>query len=65
MRRPSLCPVCKDSASPVADDSPFFPFCSESCRDRDLGGWLRNQYRIGGRRARSDELPETDESAQQ
>ncbi|MGE4633543.1 MAG: DNA gyrase inhibitor YacG [Planctomycetota bacterium] len=65
MKRAFLCPVCKDVQSPVADDSPHFPFCSEACKDRDLGGWLKNQYRIGARRARSDELPEIDEPSQE
>ncbi|MGE4618567.1 MAG: DNA gyrase inhibitor YacG [Planctomycetota bacterium] len=58
MKRSFLCPVCKDTDSPVAEGADHFPFCSESCRDRDLGGWLQNQYRIGSRSADSDELPE-------
>ncbi|MEE2882794.1 MAG: DNA gyrase inhibitor YacG [Planctomycetota bacterium] len=56
--------MCKDSDSPVFEDGRHFPFCSESCKDRDLGGWLRDQYRIGSRPAGSDELPETTEPPQ-
>ncbi|MBT5737052.1 MAG: DNA gyrase inhibitor YacG, partial [Planctomycetes bacterium] len=41
----TLCPVCKDPASPVTKNTDSFPFCSDRCRDRDLGGWLRNQYK--------------------
>jgi uncharacterized protein len=36
------CPICKaetDSAVHVE-----FPFCSERCRDRDLGNWASEKY---------------------
>jgi uncharacterized protein len=36
------CPICK-----VATDSAVhgdFPFCSERCRDRDLGNWASGKY---------------------
>jgi endogenous inhibitor of DNA gyrase (YacG/DUF329 family) len=36
------CPICK-----VATDSAVhgdFPFCSERCRDRDLGNWASEKY---------------------
>jgi hypothetical protein len=36
------CPICK-----VETDSAVhaeFPFCSERCRDRDLGNWASEKY---------------------
>lgn len=36
------CPICK-----VETDSalhPDFPFCSERCRERDLGNWASEKY---------------------
>ena len=58
MSRSSKCPVCRE---PVKEEveaglSRVFPFCSESCRDRDLGGWLQDQYRLGSRPLESDEV---------
>ncbi|MEE2856439.1 MAG: DNA gyrase inhibitor YacG [Planctomycetota bacterium] len=58
MKRKLLCLVCKDPNSPVEKGSRCFPFCSDSCRDRDLGGWLRNQYKIGQRPLESDDFPD-------
>jgi endogenous inhibitor of DNA gyrase (YacG/DUF329 family) len=36
------CPICKaETDSTVHAD---FPFCSERCRDRDLGNWATEKY---------------------
>ena len=36
------CPICKaDTDSAVHAD---FPFCSERCRERDLGNWASEKY---------------------
>ncbi|MGE4411469.1 MAG: DNA gyrase inhibitor YacG [Sphingomonadales bacterium] len=45
------CPLCK--APSVTE---FAPFCSRGCRDRDLLGWLGENYRIAGRSTEEDEL---------
>lgn len=37
------CPICQKSA---AQDSPDFPFCSERCKQIDLGKWLKGDYLI-------------------
>jgi hypothetical protein len=37
------CPTCKKAAKL---GSPEFPFCSERCRDIDLGTWAEEKYRI-------------------
>jgi endogenous inhibitor of DNA gyrase (YacG/DUF329 family) len=37
-----ICPICKaETDSAVHAD---FPFCSERCRDRDLGNWASEKY---------------------
>ncbi len=36
------CPICKtETDSTVRAD---FPFCSERCRERDLGNWASEKY---------------------
>ena len=36
------CPICRvETDSAVHSD---FPFCSERCRDRDLGNWATEKY---------------------
>jgi uncharacterized protein len=27
-------------------ESPWAPFCSQRCKDADLGRWLRGDYRV-------------------
>ena len=38
------CPLCK--AWLKWDESPFRPFCSEACKQKDLGQWAMEKYRI-------------------
>ena len=45
------CPIC---GVKVAFDAPNMPFCSDRCRDRDLGNWATEKYVIGSNG--SDEL---------
>jgi len=36
------CPICKaETDSTIQAD---FPFCSERCRERDLGNWASEKY---------------------
>jgi hypothetical protein len=37
------CPICK---KPVKLGSEDFPFCSERCREIDLGNWAMEKYVI-------------------
>ena len=38
------CPICKaETDSAVHAD---FPFCSERCRNRDLGNWASEKYAV-------------------
>ena len=37
------CPICKTQ---VELTDPFMPFCSERCKDVDLGNWATEKYVI-------------------
>jgi endogenous inhibitor of DNA gyrase (YacG/DUF329 family) len=36
------CPICKTPTD--SEINAEFPFCSERCRDRDLGNWASEKY---------------------
>jgi endogenous inhibitor of DNA gyrase (YacG/DUF329 family) len=36
------CPICKTPTD--SESNADFPFCSERCRDRDLGNWASEKY---------------------
>ena len=36
------CPICKKPTDSEKDAD--FPFCSERCRERDLGNWASEKY---------------------
>jgi hypothetical protein len=58
------CPICKKE---VAFNDPNMPFCSDRCREIDLGNWATGKYVIPGPEpfeGQEQELPdelETDE----
>jgi hypothetical protein len=41
------CPTC-GAAVTWGPQSPFRPFCSERCRQIDLGAWASESYRVAG-----------------
>lgn len=41
------CPQC-GQASEWSPDNPWRPFCSERCKQIDLGCWANESYRIAG-----------------
>lgn len=43
--RTVTCPGCK-GPSRYAPDNPFRPFCSQRCRNLDLGAWANEQFRV-------------------
>jgi len=47
------CPFCKKYA--VWEDNPWRPFCSERCRNLDLGKWFDEDYRVAGESAPAPE----------
>jgi endogenous inhibitor of DNA gyrase (YacG/DUF329 family) len=38
------CPICEKRFDPAT--SPAMPFCSQRCRQIDLGRWLREVYSV-------------------
>jgi endogenous inhibitor of DNA gyrase (YacG/DUF329 family) len=39
------CPICKKE---VKFNDPFMPFCSDRCKEIDLGNWASEKYVIPG-----------------
>ncbi|MCI0360137.1 MAG: DNA gyrase inhibitor YacG [Planctomycetaceae bacterium] len=54
------CPICEKQFDPA--QSPAMPFCSERCRQIDLGRWLRETYSVPVER-NPDEAGAGDEAA--
>jgi uncharacterized protein len=50
------CPTCGKDVQWVPENR-FRPFCSERCKQIDLGAWAAEKYRIGGA---DDETPPED-----
>ncbi len=52
------CPGC-GATTPFAASNPWRPFCSERCKNGDLGAWSSESYRVAARPPEADdELPE-------
>jgi endogenous inhibitor of DNA gyrase (YacG/DUF329 family) len=55
------CPICKgETDSAVHAD---FPFCSERCRERDLGNWASEKYVVSEPIFTEDDNAERDGSS--
>jgi uncharacterized protein len=54
------CPICKAPTDSTIHEE--FPFCSERCRQRDLGNWASEKYVVSEPVFDLDEL-DTDESS--
>jgi uncharacterized protein len=39
------CPRCQKSVA-WSTENPFRPFCSDRCKNLDLGAWANEEYRI-------------------
>ena len=50
------CPAC-GGRSRYAADNPYRPFCSERCRNLDLGAWASETYRVGSPPDAGDDAP--------
>ena len=56
------CPICKKKVSWA--NNPYRPFCSERCKNRDLGNWANGTYAIGseeGAHQSEEEVQEKEE----
>jgi endogenous inhibitor of DNA gyrase (YacG/DUF329 family) len=52
------CPICKvETDSAIHAD---FPFCSERCRERDLGNWASEKYVVSDAIFDEEEINESD-----
>ncbi|MCB0417109.1 MAG: DNA gyrase inhibitor YacG [Bdellovibrionaceae bacterium] len=40
------CPVCQSPAVWDVRQNPFRPFCSEHCKNKDLGKWANEEYSV-------------------
>ena len=50
------CPACGRAVTWTAENA-YRPFCSERCRNIDLGAWAAEEYRVPGQ----DEAPSEDQ----
>ena len=50
------CPICQRQFEP--SESPAMPFCSERCRQIDLGRWLREVYSVPVQRIHDEDPDE-------
>jgi hypothetical protein len=53
------CPICKRSTDSEKDAE--FPFCSDRCRQTDLGNWAAEKYVVSESIFNEDDLADQDE----
>jgi len=54
------CPTCKKQFDP--DASRTLPFCSQRCREIDLGRWLKEEMAVPVELPTGDEPPRADDA---
>jgi endogenous inhibitor of DNA gyrase (YacG/DUF329 family) len=52
------CPICKEPTD--SETTEEFPFCSTRCRERDLGNWAMEKYKVAAPVMDESEPEETD-----
>ena len=52
------CPICKQPVD--SETTAEFPFCSAHCRERDLGNWATEKYKVAAPSMDESELEETE-----
>ena len=50
------CPICKQPVD--SETTEEFPFCSDRCRERDLGNWAMEKYKVAAPMMDESELEE-------
>ena len=48
------CPACRQE-TPYSLDNPWRPFCSERCRNHDLGDWANERFRLPAKTPAGDD----------
>jgi len=56
-QRTVTCPSCK-GPSPFEVGNPWRPFCSQRCREHDLGAWASEFYRVQAPASTEDADPD-------
>ena len=56
------CPICRQLVD--SDANSEFPFCSERCRERDLGNWATEKYKVAVPMMDESEPEETEPNEQ-
>jgi endogenous inhibitor of DNA gyrase (YacG/DUF329 family) len=56
-QRTVTCPSCK-GPSPFEAGNPWRPFCSQRCREHDLGAWASESYRVQAPASTEDADPD-------
>jgi endogenous inhibitor of DNA gyrase (YacG/DUF329 family) len=54
------CPICKTSTDSAKDTE--FPFCSDRCRQKDLGNWATEKYVVSDHIFNEDVLAELEQA---
>ena len=54
-----VCPICKTPTDSEKDAD--FPFCSDRCRQKDLGNWATEKYVVSEPIFNEDDLADKDE----
>jgi endogenous inhibitor of DNA gyrase (YacG/DUF329 family) len=52
------CPICKTATDSSVNAE--FPFCSERCRERDLGNWAAEKYVVSEPVFNEDDLADSE-----
>jgi len=52
------CPICKQLVN--SETTAEFPFCSTECRERDLGNWATEKYKVAVPNMDESELEESE-----
>ena len=50
------CPICKKNTSETQNTNIYMPFCSNRCKQVDLGNWFNEVYSIPKEELSEDEL---------
>jgi endogenous inhibitor of DNA gyrase (YacG/DUF329 family) len=60
--RTIACPAC-GGPSRYASDNAFRPFCSQRCRNLDLGAWASERYRVDASSSRQEDRTDPPEES--
>ncbi|MSO21011.1 MAG: DNA gyrase inhibitor YacG [Acidobacteria bacterium] len=50
--------ACRICGSPTSPANPDYPFCGDRCRERDLGNWASELYRVAVPITAEDDIPD-------